>query len=316
LVPDLTFIAPVNAVRYCGAYPVFMDVEADYGQIDPSKIRRFLSTECEQKDGILINKQSGRHVRAMIPVHLLGHPCDMDPLMKLAKQYNLLVIEDASQSLGAVYKGKRVGSIGDIGCFSFNGNKIITTGGGGMLTTRHAAWAARAVYLTTQARDSATEFTHDTIGYNYRLTNIQAAVGLAQMEQLDAYIRIKHRIAKRYEAALRSVCGFTLPKQAPWAQSTDWLFTVRVDPDRFGMTCSQLRDALERQQIQTRTLWAPIHQQKPYRQCQTYEIDIAEKLYHTALSLPCSVGLTQKDQDRVIQAIKTIEKGKAKLARP
>ena len=303
LVPDLTFIAPVNAVQYCGASPVFIDVTPDTWQIDPAQIEDFLTNKCRRKNGAAVNKRTGRPVKAVIPVHLLGHPCDMDPILALAKRHRLIVIEDAAESMGTRYKGKPVGGLGDMGCFSFNGNKIVTAGGGGAIATCREGWARRAKYLTTQAKDSAEEYIHHTVGYNYRLTNIQAAVAVAQMEKLEEYVGIKRRIAARYDEAFRSVPGLTRPYEAPWAFSTFWLYTVLIDEKAFGRTSRELLKELNRQGVQARPLWAPIHQQKPYRSCQTHQIKVASELYRRAVSLPSSVGLKNKDQERVIQLI-------------
>src|SRR6185503_19263720 len=183
-----TFIAPANAIRYVGAWPVFVDADPDYWQMDAQKLSDFLSRKCQWRSGALYNRSSGRRVRAILPVHILGHPVEMDSIRELARNHGLTVIEDATESLGAKYKGTSVGHLGDIACFSFNGNKLITTGGGGMIVTDNDAWAKRAKHLTTQAKDDALEYVHTEIGYNYRLTNIQAAVGLGQIEQLDSYL--------------------------------------------------------------------------------------------------------------------------------
>jgi perosamine synthetase len=188
LVSTMTFIAPVNAIRYAGAWPVLIDSDAETWQMDPQQVADFLEKECETRSGSLWNRHTGRRVRAIMPVHILGHPVDMHPIMELARRYDLIVIEDATESLGARYKEQMTGCIGDIACFSFNGNKIITTGGGGMLVTNRQDWAEKARYLTTQAKDDRLEFIHNEIGYNYRLTNVQAAMGVAQLEQLEAYI--------------------------------------------------------------------------------------------------------------------------------
>ncbi|MFH1428724.1 MAG: DegT/DnrJ/EryC1/StrS family aminotransferase, partial [Candidatus Margulisiibacteriota bacterium] len=178
IMPALTFVAPANAVRYVGAWPVFMDVQRDTWELDPEKLNDFINQECEYKNSCLINKNTGRQIKAIIPVHILGHPVDMDPILDIARRYELPVIEDATESLGAKYKGKNVGTIGDIACFSFNGNKIITTGGSGMIVTDNKAWADKAHYLTTQAKDDPLEYIHNEVGYNYRLPNILAAMGI------------------------------------------------------------------------------------------------------------------------------------------
>jgi perosamine synthetase len=235
LVSTLTFIAPANAIRYCGAWPVFIDAEPHHWQMDPEQVADFLGRECCWVNGALHNKTTRRRVRAILPVHILGHPVDMDPILHLARTYNLTVIEDATESLGAQYKGGMVGHLSDIGCFSFNGNKTITTGSGGMLVTDNADWACKAKYLTTQAKDNAVEYIHYEVGYNYRLTNLQAAMGCAQMERLEAHIAAKRCIATTYTAALRQVPGLTPLPEAPWAFSTFWLYTVLVDQERYGL---------------------------------------------------------------------------------
>ena len=309
LVSGLTFVAPVNAIRYAGAFPVFMDATADHWQMDPVKVAEFLDKECSVTDGRLCNRRTGRPVTAIIPVHILGHPVDMQPVLDAARRHGLKVIEDATEALGGTYRGTMVGALGDIACFSFNGNKIITTGGGGMINTDNEEWARRAKYLTTQAKDDPIEYVHHEIGYNYRLTNLQAAVGVAQMENLDDYVRIKRDIAGRYAKGLADVPGLALPKEASWARSTFWLYTLLVDESRYGMGSRALQRALAERNIQTRPLWAPIHTLRPYRDCPAYKIETAERLYRDALSLPCSVGLGEADQQRVIETVR-------ELARP
>jgi perosamine synthetase len=304
LVSTLTFIAPANAIRYVGAWPVFIDAEPDYWQMDPQKVVDFLEKECEWRNGALHNKTTGRRVKAILPVHILGHPCDIDPILEVARKYTLVVIEDATESLGARYKGRMVGHLGNIACFSFNGNKIITTGGGGMIVTDNEAWAHKARYLTTQAKDDPVEYIHNNIGYNYRLTNIQAAVGCAQMEQLDSYIAAKRRIAATYIGALTRVPGITTICEARWAFSIFWLFTVLVSQSMYGMDSRALMKRLYREGIQTRPLWHPIHGLRPYQNCPAYRIEVADKLYRDGLSLPSSVGLNENDQRTIIQRLK------------
>ena len=178
LLTSLTFIAPANAIRYANAWPVFIDAEPEHWQMSPQKVIDFLEQECNFQSGEVRNKHTGRRVKAIMPVHILGHPVDMDPILEVARRYHLMVIEDATESLGASYKGRMVGHLGHIACFSFNGNKILTTGGGGMIVTDNEAWANKAKYLTTQAKDNPVEYIHHEIGYNYRLTNIQAAMAV------------------------------------------------------------------------------------------------------------------------------------------
>jgi len=303
LVSTLTFIAPANAIRYVGAWPVFIDAEPDYWQIDPQKVTDFLNKECRWRSGALNNKATGRRIRAILPVHVLGHPVDIDPILEIARRYNLVVIEDAAEGLGAKYKGRMVGHLGDIACLSFNGNKIITTGGGGMIVTDNEAWASKAKYLTTQAKDDPVEYIHNEVGYNYRLTNIQAAMGCAQMEKLDEYISIKRRIAAGYTKALGDVPGITTMREAPWAFSTFWLYTVLVDKTKYGMDSRALLRRLGESKIQARPLWQPIHLSAAHKGSQEYHCDVAERLNRDGLSLPCSAGLSLSSQKKVIVKI-------------
>ena len=303
LVPDLTFIAPANAVRYCGADPVFLGVDRETWQFDVALVGRFLRDECETVGGATRERRSGRRVSAVIPVHLLGHPVDMDPLIELCRDRGIAVVEDATETLGGRYRGRSVGTIGRVGCFSFNGNKIITSGGGGMLTTDDKEVATRARYLSTQARDDTSEYVHESIGYNYRLTNIQAAVGLAQLELLDEHVRSKRDIAARYAKALRDIPGVRLPVEAPWATATFWLYTILVDAPASRSSRELITD-LARDGIEARPLWAPLHEQRPYRTARAFEVADARWLYERGVSLPCSVGLAAGDQERVIKAVR------------
>lgn len=303
LVSTLSFIAPANAVRYVGAWPVFIDAEADYWQMDPQKVADFLERGCQWRNGRLYNRETGRRVTAILPVHVLGHPVEMDPIRDLARQYELAIIEDASESLGAKYNGVHVGRLGDVSCFSFNGNKLITTGGGGMIVTDNQRWAERAKHLTTQAKDDPVEYVHTEIGYNYRLTNIQAAIGVAQMELLASYVDTKRLIASTYGRALHDLPGITLMREAEWARSTFWLYTILVDAGKFGMNSRQLMRELASQGIQTRPLWQPLHLSKVHSGAPAANCSTAERLNQNALSLPCSVGLSQSLQQKVIESI-------------
>jgi perosamine synthetase len=305
LVSTLTFIAPANAIRYVGAWPVFIDAEPDYWQIDPEKVTHFLTRECRWTNGQLRNKLTGRKVSAILPVHILGHPADMDPIFEIAHKYELAVIEDATESLGAKYKNTMVGRLGEIACFSFNGNKIITTGGGGMIVTENATWAQRARYLSTQAKDDPVESIHKEMGYNYRLTNIQAALGCAQLEHLDGFIGSKRKIAEDYSNMLSQCPGISPMQEASWAHSIFWLYTILVDEEKYGLDSRMLLHKLSKDGIQTRPLWQPLHRSPVYRNCQAYHCDSAEKLYRQALSLPCSVGLSEVQQSKVLNMIRT-----------
>ena len=303
LVPDLTFIAPANAVRYLGAWPVFIDVDPLHGQMDPAQVADFLERGCERTPDGLRNRSTGRWVRALLPVDVLGHPADLEPLMALAEAHGLALVEDATESLGAEYRGQPVGSRADIACISFNGNKIISTGGGGMLLTRREDWATRARYLTTQAKDDAIEFIHGAVGYNYRLGNVAAAIGVAQLERLPEFVTRKRAIADRYRIALQGCPGLEPLPEATWARSTSWLFTMKVDAEAFGMDSRGLLDFLRKRAIQTRPLWQPMHLSPAHQGCASWHIEVATHLNRVCLSLPCSVGLKESDQTRVIQAL-------------
>jgi perosamine synthetase len=301
VMPTLTFIAPANAARYCGAFPVFVDVEPTTWEMDVELVERFLRDDCTARDGTLYNRRSGRRVSAIVPVHILGHPCDIEPLVALARRYGLRVVEDATESLGAFYKGKPVGTHGDAACFSFNGNKLLTTGGGGMIVSADPAVAKRAWHLSTQAKQDPLEYVHDEVGFNFRLTNIQAALGCAQLERLDAHIAKKHAIAARYRAALP---GLRPQQEASWARSCWWLYTVETGGDRRAIL-KQLAD----RGIQTRPLWQPLHQSPAHPGAQSVLSGVTERIHATALSLPSSVGLSEEQQERVIAGIAAIVPG-------
>jgi perosamine synthetase len=308
LVSNLTFIAPANAIRYVGAWPVFIDAEPDYWQMDPQRVVDFLDTECNWTDGELRNKATGRRVSAILPVHILGHPVDMDPILEVARKYELTVIEDATESLGAKYKGQMVGTLGDIACFSFNGNKIITTGGGGMIVTDNQAWAKRARYLTTQAKDDPVEYVHHEIGYNYRLTNIQAAMGVAQLEQLPDYIAVKRAIAAFYSETLGEVPGIEVYRAAEWAGCIYWMSSVLIDEDEFGTGSRDLMAYLSERGIQTRPLWRPMSSLSLWGGCQSVGDKTALCLNERALSLPCSVGISESDLELVAQTVRDMHR--------
>jgi len=304
LVSTLTFIAPANAIRYIGAWPVFIDAEPEYWQMSPQKVADFLEQECRWIKGELRNKTTGRRVKAILPVHILGHPVDMEHIPEAAHKYNLVVIEDATEGLGAKYKGRMVGHLGDIACFSFNGNKIITTGGGGMIVTDREAWAQRARYLTTQAKDDPIEYIHKEIGYNYRMTNIQAAMGCAQLEQIDDYISIKRRIADVYIEGLGGTSGLVPMCEASWAFSTFWMYTILVDERQYGVDSRTLLRSLVDHGVQSRPLWQPLHLSPAHAGMQASDCSTAEGIYRQALSLPCSVGLRDEEQALVLRVLK------------
>jgi len=306
LVSDFTFIAPVNAIRYCQAHPVFVDADLRSWQMDVEKLGRFLSRECEMKEGVCTNKRTGRRVRAVLPVHILGLACEMDRIVELARRFGLGVVEDAAEGIGVRYQGRPVGTFGDVGVFSFNGNKVVTAGGGGMIVTHSESLAEKARYLTTQAKDDELEYIHNEVGYNYRLTNLQAALGVAQLEQLDSFLVRKRAIAQVYAEALRDLKGITLMPSPKETQPTWWLYTFLL---REGTPLKERKKILHQLQeagIGARPLWHPIHSLPPYRDCQGVELEVSDRLYERGISLPSSVGLEQRDLNRCIAAVRQV----------
>ena len=299
IVPTITFIAPANAVKYVGADPVFMDCD-DYCNIDINKVRLFFETQCDFINGNLINKKSKKRVAAIIPVHVLGTPVDMDPLMELAHRYNVKVIEDATESLGSEYKGVKTGTLGLLGCLSFNGNKIITTGGGGMIITDDEHLAKRARYLTTQAKEEGTEYIHNEIGFNYRLVNVLAAIGVAQLEEIDNYVEIKRRNFNLYKKLLADN-SYTILDEPDYAKSNKWFYAVLCkDKKEKGFLLKHLNN----NGVEARPLWFLNHLQTPYAKCQSYKIEKALKMYDTIVNIPCSVNLSEKEIEEVVKVMK------------
>jgi len=302
IVPSLTFISTANAIRYCGAWPVFMDSEPKTWTMDVAKTAEFLARECEVRGNKLVNRGSGRQVKALLPVHLYGHPADIDPLLEQSARYpGLALIEDAAEALGGSYKTRRIGVRGMAGCLSFNGNKIITTGGGGMVVTNDDEVARRLRSLTTQARAAGGEWIHDEVGFNYRLTNLQAALGVAQLEQLDRFIESKRATARAYTEGLGRLPGVEPCREQPWAVSNFWMFSILLDPAHWGPARAVI-DKAAKAGIQCRPLFYPLHRQPPFRdQCQAYRVEVADFLHARGMSLPCSVGITPDQRARVIE---------------
>ncbi len=301
LAPSFTFIAPVNAINYCGAFPVFMGSESSTFGMDVQRVDEFLSQECRYQDGELRNLRTGRRISAILPVHIFGHPVDMAPLNEIASQYDLPVIEDASESLGSGYNEKKTGSLSTVGCFSFNGNKIITCGGGGMVTTNQESLAHRIRHLSTQANKIPFEYEHDEVGYNYRMTNIQAALGVAQLEQLDSFVEIKRKNASLYRQLLSEIPQVELAWEEPWAKSNFWLCTLLVpSADR-----KPLMDYLLAQNIQVRPAWKLMHTLSMYRDCQVYAMEETVSAFERCISIPSSVQLTADEIKYIVECIKT-----------
>ncbi len=301
IVPALTFVAPANAVRYCGAEPVFMDCDPDTLCIDAEKTAEFIEKSAIRKrDGCVYNKTTGRRIKAIIPVHIFGHPADMDRLNDICSRKGIDVIEDATESLGSEYKGKKAATLGLAGCLSFNGNKIITTGGGGMVVTNDRKIAEKIRHITTQAKKDPFEYYHDEIGYNYRLSNVQAAIGVAQMEQIKDYVRIKRANAKLYRAGLENVSGVEFLGEAAWARSNFWFYTLKVAAaDR-----KPLMEHLLSKGIQVRPVWRLMNTLPMFRKNIAYRIENATRAYSTCINLPCSVDLKAADIKYVVSQIK------------
>jgi aminotransferase in exopolysaccharide biosynthesis len=320
IVPTLTFIAPVNAVRYLNAQPLFMDAD-DYYNIDVDQVIKFLKEETKlvnsksmQDDRsseapITINKKTGSRIAAVIPVHVFGNAVDLEKLMPICKERNIKIIEDATESLGTCYtqgglKGKHTGTIGDIGCFSFNGNKIITTGGGGMIVTDNEEYAKKTRYLTTQAKDDDVRYIHNEIGYNFRLTNIQAAMGVAQMEQLPEYLKTKKRNYQLYKNEIDKISGLHLAATPGYADNNCWMYALQIDKSVYGKDREQLMDYLTENKIQTRPVWHLNHLQKPYKTCQNYKIEKANELIKKTINIPCSVNLKKLETEYIIKLLR------------
>jgi aminotransferase in exopolysaccharide biosynthesis len=305
IVPTITFIAPINAVKYLNANPVFMDTD-NYHNIDSEKTIEFIKKETKFKGGYSINKKTGKIIKAIIPVHVFGNAVWLDDLFAICRDRNIKIVEDASESLGTRYKkgrfkGKHTGTIGEFGCLSFNGNKIITTGGGGMILTNDKNLADKAKYLTTQAKDDGEKYIHNDIGYNYRLTNIQAALGVAQLERLDEFIKIKQNNFSFYKKGL-SKCDFISLNETPdYANCNRWLYTLLV----IKAKTSSISNVLTKNGIQTRPLWFLNHLQKMYKTNQSYNIVNAINLYSDTLCLPSSVSLKRHEILRITKLINT-----------
>jgi perosamine synthetase len=303
IVPTLTFIAPVNAVHYAGAEPVLMDCDRFYN-IDVEKTAEFIETRTIFRNGSTFNTITRKRVSAILPVHVFGNAADLGRLSGICRERNIRLVEDATESLGTFYlqdplAGKHTGTIGDVGCLSFNGNKIITTGGGGMILTGQPEYARKAKYLTTQAKDDEVFYIHHDVGYNYRLTNIQAALGVAQLENLTNFLEVKKRNYDSYRDALDGIHGLHLAETPSYARNNHWMYALQINPADYGRTRNDVMAMFHHNGIETRPVWELNHRQRPYAACQAYKIENAPKLLDLTLNLPCSVALTSEDIRRV-----------------
>jgi len=301
LVADLTFVASVNPIVYVGARPILVDAEPATYDMDPALVVAELDRRAATGE---------RQPAAIEIVHLVGHPADLAPVLAAAERHGVSVVEDASEALGATYTqgafaGCQVGTLGRIAAFSFNGNKLITTGGGGMVVTDDEALARRARHLSTQARLPGLAYDHDEVGYNYRLTNLAAAVGVAQLEEFDRLLGARRAIAARYDAAIATIDGLVPAPRAPWADPTFWLYTAALEtPDsaRRDRVLAGLADA----GVEARPIWRPIHQTLKYADAARLEGPVADRIFDAAFCLPSSSSLTPADQSRVTDALGTI----------
>lgn len=288
IIPTLTFASVANAVLYTGAKPVFVDSHPDYWCIDPN--------ELEEK----ITKKT----KVIISVHLYGHPCDMDPIMKISRDHNLFMIEDCAEAHGAEYKGRKVGTIGSIACFSFYGNKIITTGEGGMCLTDDEHLAQKMRLLRDHGMNAEKKYWHDVVGFNYRMTNIQAALGVAQLENIDRFIQRKREIAELYGKHIKNVPGISTHPQMPWAKNVYWLYSVLIDNKHYGISRDELTSKLAENGVETRPFFNPIHIMPPYKKyAENCKFPSAERLSSRGMNLPSSVKLTEKEIQEITQLI-------------
>ncbi len=293
-----TFVASANPILYQGAEPIFIDSEPDSWNISPDALKYALS-EAEK---------SGKLPKAVIVVNLYGQSADMDPLLEICNQFNVPIIEDAAESLGATYKGKASGTIGEFGIYSFNGNKIITTSNGGMLVSDNLEALEKARFWSTQAKENTKHYQHKEIGYNYRLSNILAGIGRGQLMVLNDRINSRRKIFQNYFSELSDIDGIAFMKEANFGRSTHWLTALTIDPDITGTTVENIIDALEAHNIEARRLWKPMHLQPLYKTNKYYphekERSISDELFDKGICLPSGSNLTENEQSRIIELIK------------
>ncbi len=301
LVSDLTFCASVNPILYEGGVPVFVDSERVSWNLDPNLV----------EDALKARAASGRQAKALVAVHLYGQTADLDPLVELCERYGVTMVEDAAEALGATYKGRSPGTFGKAGIFSFNGNKIITTSGGGMLVTDDGALAAHAKKLATQARDDAPHYEHSEVGFNYRMSNVLAGIGRGQLRQLDARVQARRAVFEAYQDALGDLPGLTFMPEAPWGRHTRWLTCLTIDPEAFGATREDVRLALEAENVEARPVWKPMHLQPAYDGFEVLGGAIGEDVFERGLCLPSGSAMTPDDVARVVEIVRTVARAAA-----
>lgn len=299
IVPNITFIASLNSIKYTGADPILMDIDPNTWQMDLNLLEDFLSDQTEVINEVCFHKKSRRIIKAIMPVHVLGNMCDMDQLLKIALKYHILIIEDSTEALGSYYKNKHGGTFGRFGCFSFNGNKIITSGGGGMIVTDDKELARKAKHITTQAKSDPFEYIHDEIGYNYRLVNVLAAMGLAQVELLPSFLKRKKEITEFYNQELFNLSDIQFQKVKEGIQPNNWLFTISCGDQR------KLIKVLSDNKVQVRPFWVPMNQLEMFKgNVYVSDGDVSNIVYKRSLSLPCSTNITNKELAFVSNTIK------------
>ncbi|AZO94020.1 DegT/DnrJ/EryC1/StrS family aminotransferase [Halocella sp. SP3-1] len=288
IVPDLTFVATINAVLYTGATPVLVDIDKDSWNIDYKKIESKIN----------------RKTKAIIPVHLYGQPCNMEKIMEIANKYNLYVIEDCAEAHGAEYKGKKVGSFGDISCFSFFGNKIITTGEGGMCLTNNQELKEKMRIIRDHGMDPQKRYWHKKIGYNYRMTNLQAAIGVAQLERIEEILGKRETIVKIYDSYLKGVKGITLQKNFKDRKRVCWIYTILIEENKYGINRDELRDNLRKNNIETRPLFYPLHEMDIYiKYCINNDLRLSSKISEKGISLPTLLNMDDDTIRRICELI-------------
>ncbi|MDP9170377.1 MAG: aminotransferase class I/II-fold pyridoxal phosphate-dependent enzyme [Acidobacteriota bacterium] len=295
---DLTFTATANPIRYLGANPVFIDSERGTWNLDPDLLLMALKKRAAQ----------GRLPRAIVVVHLYGQCADMDPILDASRAFDVPVLEDAAEALGATYKTKPAGTLGAVSAFSFNGNKIITTAGGGMLASPDEGLVDRARFWATQARDKGLAYEHSELGYNYRMSNVLAGIGRGQLEVLDLRVRQRRAIAFRYRDAFSDLPGISLMPQTPTGLTTNWLSCFLIDAPEFGCTRDELITCLDAAGIESRPVWKPMHLQRLYEHCECIGGSVAADLYQRGICLPSSSSLSPEDQARVIAQVRAASK--------
>lgn len=305
IIPSFTFIATANAVSHCGATPWLMDISSDSWTINVEQIENELKHKTEWKDDVLYHRETHQRIAAIMPVYTLGNIPDMERLRQIANQYKLPIIADAAAAVGSTYKNGKIGNLADLTVFSFNGNKTVTSGGGGMIVGNNQELMSRLKHLSTTARVSA-EYDHDMVGYNYRMTNIQAAVGCAQLERVDEFVKRKREVRQAYAEAFGGLKEIFVFPEAENVQSSCW-FSGIVYKEGGIEDVRKMCQHLKEHDIEARSFWKPIHLQKPYlKALKADKLDVSDGVWNRIVTLPCSTGITDKELMCVIDAVKQI----------